>query len=184
MKKRNVSELVQNPKNPRVLKDKRFKELQKSLKEDPGFMDARPIIINKNTGDVVAGNQRLEAARSLGWEEVPVYEVALSKEESDRWNLKDNIHAGEWSFDELANHFDLDFLQDVGFDEKELEKILGKQTVEDENFDADGALEAITEPTTKTGDLWLLGPHRLLCNDSTSREDVERLMDGKKADMV
>ena len=82
----------------------------------------------------------------------------------------------------LAN-FDLDILKDVGFDGVELDKIMGE--AEEDDFDAEAEAEKITEPITKTGDLYVFGDkHRILCGDSCKKEDVEKLMDGKKADMV
>jgi 16S rRNA G966 N2-methylase RsmD len=184
-----VEELDANPINPRTLKEKAFLELKASLEKDPHFLKARPVIVSMEEGrenTVIAGNQRLTAAKALGWKTIPVMEVRGASEEQEReWMVKDNLHKGEWDFEKLANGFDLDFLKDVGFDMKELDKILSSvDNSADDEFDAEKGAEAITEPVTKLGDIWLLGEHRVMCGDSTKVEDVERLMDGKKADMA
>lgn len=188
-KERSVAELEPNAINPRTLKDKAFKELQRSLEKDPHFLKARPIIVSMaegREGTVIAGNQRLAAAKALGWATVPVVEVRGSTEEQEKeWMVKDNLHKGEWDFDKLANGFDLEFLQEMGLDEKELNKILAHTDhAEDDEFDAEKEAETITAPTVQRGDIWQLGEHRLMCGDSTKKEDIERLMDGKKAQCV
>ena len=111
---RKTEELHPNPINPRTLKEKAFKELQKSLKDDPHFFQARPLIVSMAEGrenTIIAGNQRLEAAKALGWATVPVIEVrGATLEEEKQWMVKDNLHKGEWDFEKLADGFDLDFL--------------------------------------------------------------------------
>lgn len=187
--KRRLDELNVNPNNPRVLRDKRFKELKASIEQDPKMLEARPICVSMHPdrlNQIIGGNMRYQAVKSLGWKEVPVAELYdATEEEEKRWMLKDNVHHGDHDWDKLANDFDLDFLKSVGFDEKELDKIIGKQDhSEDDEFDAEKEAEAIKEPICRLGDIWQLGNHRLMCGDSTSPEDVARLMDGKKADMV
>lgn len=188
-KSRLISELRKNPRNPRVIKDAGFRKLKASIEQDPQFMVARPIVVSKNAermDQIIGGNQRFEAVKALGWKEVPVAEVfEATEEEEQRIGLKDNLHAGEHDWDALANDFDIDFLKEVGFDDKELNKIMGKQDhSEDDEFDAEKAAEDIKEPVCKRGDIWQLGKHRIMCGDSTNEEDVKTLMDGKKADMV
>lgn len=149
--KRPIKDLLRNPKNPRVIRDKRFMALKESLKQDPHFLDARPIVVNSRTGQLVCGNQRLEAAKALGWTEVPVWEAELTDEEADRWMLKDNTHYGEHDWDVLANSFDPEFLKGVGFDDKELDRLLGKvDHSADDEFDPGAILEAKTP-------LWRVG---------------------------
>lgn len=132
---RKTEELHPNPINPRTLKEKAFKELQKSLKDDPHFFQARPLIVSMAEGrenTIIAGNQRLEAAKALGWATVPVIEVrGATLEEEKQWMVKDNLHKGEWDFEKLADGFDLDFLKEIGFDEDGLSKILNPEIVSD-----------------------------------------------------
>lgn len=184
-KERLTSELVASQDNPRTLDAAAFKALKQSLAQDPDFIKARPLLVTmaegrKNT--VIAGNMRLQAVQALGWVTVSVVEVYDATEEQEQeWMLKDNLHRGEWDFDKLANGFELDFLKDAGFGEKHLDKILGKvDHGEDDEFDVEEAVK----PVVKRGEVWKLGDHRIMCGDSTSREDVAKLLDGRKAERV
>lgn len=186
---RKVSELVQNAINPRTLKDKAFKELKESLDKDREFIKARPIIVSMAEGrenTVIAGNMRLQAIKSLGWATVPVVEVRdASVEQEKEWMVKDNLHKGEWDFEMLANNFDLDFLKDMGFDEKGLNKVLSNvDNSADDEFDVDEAAANETEPVSRLGDLWALGEHRLYCADATDPETFSKLMGRKKFDLL
>lgn len=187
---RSVAELSPNAINPRTLKDKAFKELQQSLKKDPHFLKARPIIVSMaegREGTVIAGNQRLAAAKALGWESVPVVEVRGATEEQEKeWMVKDNLHKGEWDFDKLAKGFDLEFLKEMGFDEKQLSKVQVKQNSQtnDNEFDLDRALEEAGNTGIQRGDVFELGDHRVICGDSTDRETYTRLMGEQKAALV
>jgi len=126
---------------------------------------------------------RVQALKALGWEEeeieVRVPSRPLTEEEAREYLLRSNKNVGEWDWDLLAN-FSEDELKRVGFSSEELDKIfdldLGKK--EDE------ISEPKKETDIKQGDIFLLGRHRLMCGDATRKEDVEVLMDGKKADMV
>ncbi len=180
---RKVSELVQNAINPRTLKDKAFKELKESLDKDREFIKARPIIVSMAEGrenTVIAGNMRLQAIKSLGWATVPVVEVRdASVEQEKEWMVKDNLHKGEWDFEALANNFDLDFLKEMGFDEKGLNKVLSNvDNSADDEFDAEKEAEAIKEPTAKLGDVWMLGDHRLACGDAGDAAALDRAVSG------
>lgn len=104
-----VDELALLENNPRTIKKEAFEKLKKSVNEYREYFEGRPCLANK-VGDkitVFAGNQRLRAARALGWKEVPcvIYEN-LSAEEQQRLTIKDNVQLGEWDFDLLANEFD------------------------------------------------------------------------------
>jgi len=154
-----------------------MEQLMRSIAEDPELVHARPLIVNENY-EVIAGNQRLRACVALGWKEVPCVVVNWDEAKQKRAMIKDNVSAGEWDWDLLANEWDAEELNEWG-----LEVPLEEEPVEGLT-DEDDVPEVPEEPTTKPGDLWLLGEHRLLCGDSTKAEDVERLMDGKKAEMA
>jgi DNA modification methylase len=180
-----ISRLHPAPWNPRILRDARFKSLCASLQADPEFLDLRPILATAD-GTVYGGNQRLRAAMHLGWIEVPAIIADIPERLARERARKDNNNWGEWQEDDLAALvYDLGQqgadLAALGFDDKELTRLL----------DSVGALgdDAIPEPPaapiTRPGDLWLLGPHRLLCGDATRPEDVARLMgDARPALMV
>lgn len=176
-----VGKIKPNPQNPRVIKDEAFKRLCASIREDRDYFEARPILVNKDMV-IFAGNQRYRAAVEIGMKEVPVIVMDNPELEAKRM-LRDNISAGDWDMDILANDFDADFLREVGFSDDELGEMgQGEALLAENKLDEvpDKPETAITKPD----DLWLLGDHRLLCGDSTSEVVINRLMDGAKADMI
>lgn len=141
----------------------------------------QPIVCDAD-GVIIIGHCRLLAAKKLGLKKVPVKTVDnLSEEQVKKLRALDNkLNESEWDVDALLEDIgELDFGDfdiDWGFPENEEEK----EIVEDEAPEVDEE----NEPITKLGDIWQLGKHRLMCGDSTDKATVERLMDGKKADMV
>jgi len=187
IEKMKVSDLKFAPYNPRKIDDKELAKLKRSISE---FGYVEPIVWNKRTGFVVGGNQRLKALRELEIEEVDVVVVDLDDAKEKALNVALNKISGEWDFIKLKDvltdidtgDFDIEL---TGFDLDEIENLITfDKEPEEDGFDADAAIEEIEEPKTKRGDIYLLGKHRLMCGDSTIKEDVEKLMDGKKADMV
>ena len=170
--------LKPNPKNPRVIKDDKFQKLVQSIRAFPQMLEVRPIVCTPD-GVVLGGNMRLRACKEAGLREVPVHVVSWLDSQQEEFIIKDNVGYGEWDWDILANEWDANQLEDWGLDvwtpEPEPEEGL---------TDPDEVPSVPEEPKSKPGDLYILGKHRLLCGDSTKAEDVERLMDGQKADMV
>lgn len=172
-------------KNPRTIKDKRFKAPCKSLTDDPAFMELRPILATKE-GRIYAGNMRYRAAEHLGWKDIPAVITDIDDKLANERAIKDNNEFGEWNNDDLSALLDQmekdgTDIASLGLDEsieKIIEQLNEAEIVEDE------VPEPKKDPQTKLGDLWILGNHRLLCGDSTKIDDVERLMNGEKADMV
>lgn len=152
------------------------------------FKPTQPILVQKGTGLIIAGHGRLEAFKELGYEEIPITELEMSDAEARAYALVDNqtVIAGGWDDDLLLSNLqelklelpELD-MTIFGFSDKHTEK-----KTEEDDFDVDAAIDDDVEPITKPGDLIILGEHRLLCGDSTKKEDVERLMGGQKADMA
>ena len=177
-----LNEIKPNPNNPRLIKDDKFKKLVNSLKEFPKMMELRPMVINKDN-IVLGGNMRLKALKELGYKEVPDEWVKraedLSEEEQRQFIIKDNVGFGEHDWEMLANEWDLEQLEDWGLDVPSFETDEVLEAKEDD-FDATPPEEAITV----LGDLYEIGEHRLLCGDSTDSEQVAKLMNGEKADMV
>lgn len=181
--RREISKLIPADYNPRQMTEKQVKTLRKSLEK---FSVADPIIVNQN-GRIIGGHQRCKILADIGIKEVDVRipDRQLTDEEEQELNLRLNQNKGEFDFDALANNFELDFLKEVGFDSKDIDKIIGKQDhSEDDEFNAEKAKDEIKEPKAKLGDIWALGPHRLLCGDSTDSEAVIGLFGQNKADMV
>lgn len=110
-----ISKLKASPSNPRAIRENKMADLMRSIQEDPELMQARPLIVNKNW-EVIAGNQRLRACVRLGWEEVPCIVVDWDEQKQRRVMVKDNISAGEWDWDTLANEWEAEELQDWGLD--------------------------------------------------------------------
>lgn len=190
--RRRIDELnpaVYNPRKQLKPGDAEYEHLRRSI-ETFGYVD--PIIVNAD-GTVIGGHQRLSVLTDLGYTDVDVAVVDLSKNDEKALNIALNKIAGEWDDEKLAAIFQDLQIDDydvtvTGFDEDELADILATaihaETVEDDDFDSDGALDAIKEPTTKLGDIWQLGRHRLLCGDSTKAEEVTKLMGGERADLL
>lgn len=173
-----VADVIPYEKNPRK-NDEAVKYVMESIKE---FGFKVPIVIDKDN-IIVAGHTRLKAAKKLKLEEVPcIIADDLTDEQIQAFRLADNKVAekAEWDFDLLAGELDelVDFDMSVfGFEENVIEE---EAEVEEDDFEA----ELPEEPKAKQGDIYQLGNHRLMCGDSTSIDDVEKLMNGEKADMV
>ena len=156
------------------------------------FGFASPIIAREENGEVIAGHTRLKAAASLGLQKVPVRYLDLDPADSKLLALADNRLGELADWDEVrlaeileelrAENAELEF---TGWDDSEIQDLIDSVADPVEGLtDPDEIPELPEEPITKTGDLWQLGDHRLLCGDSTKAEDVNRLMNGAKADMV
>ncbi|MBU2601510.1 MAG: DNA modification methylase [Actinobacteria bacterium] len=188
-----VDALRPDPANPRRITDNELEALTRSIREF-GLVD--PIIARREDGTVIGGHQRLLAARRLGMKSVPVVFVDLSPEQARVLNLALNRISGSFDQELLARLLaDLEGVPDLdlslsGFADDELKKLLRSLDAREkrdrpETFDLDAALEeAQRAPRVKSGDVWALGDHRLLCGDATKAEDVARLMDDRKAQMV
>lgn len=171
------------PQNPRFIRDERYEKLLNSIKSDPEMLELREVIAYDNDGQlvVIAGNMRLRAAIELDIAMIPTKilpsDTPVSKLKA--YTIKDNISYGQDDFDLLANEWELEDLQEWGLELPDVD--LSDLNDEDDDLVPEIATGA---PVSKLGDLWLLGNHRVLCGDSTDKTTVERLMDGKKADMV
>jgi hypothetical protein len=126
IKEINIKEIKSNPKNPRVLKDDKFKKLVQSLKDFPEMANVRPIVVNTDM-IVLGGNMRLRAMQEAGWKKAPVQIVDWSIEKQNEFIIKDNVGFGEWDWDVLANEWNEDELENWGLDlpildEKELKE--------------------------------------------------------------
>lgn len=163
--------------NPR-LNESAVAPVAKSIQEF-GFQS--PIIVDKD-GVVIAGHTRLKAARRLKLREVPVVVAAeLDEQQVKAYRIADNStgEVAQWELDLLREEVSaLDYdMADFGLD---LAPLQLDPEVKEDNYQ----IELREEPISRPGDIWLLGEHRLMCGDSTSAQDVERLMDGALADLL
>lgn len=149
----------------------------------------QPIVVDKD-GVIIVGHTRWKAAKQLGLAQVPVHVADLSPESAKAYRLADNRlnELAEWDDDLLAGELrdlkalDVDLVA-LGWSPEELGEIFAPDPTEGLT-DADEVPDAPAETITKSGDLWILGNHRLLCGDSTNAADVDRLMNGAKAALV
>lgn len=182
-----TEKLIPYVNNARTHSADQINKLRSSLREF-GFIN--PVIIDRGF-NVIAGHGRIEAAKAEGISEVPcVFADYLTEAQKKAYILADNRMAMDAGWDEELLRVEIEALQaesfDVGmtgFDESEIADLFETDSeVNDDDFDVDGELKK--PPVTKSGDLWLLGNHRLLCGDSTREETYTLLMDGKKANLV
>lgn len=153
----------------------------------------RPIVVQKSSGHILAGNHTFKAAKALGWKEIACTFVDCDDEQATRILLMDNRANDLASYDDSALAEMLqtlmatdDQLAGTGFAPEDLQQLLedlGAEQLPTIIGDPDDVPEQVPAKTVP-GDVWLLGKHRLLCGDSTSPTDIERLMAGVKADMV
>ena len=178
----NINKLIAAEYNPRQLSQRQYQNLRDSINRF-GLVD--PIIINVNKerkNIIIGGHQRVTIAKILKIEKVPCVELDLTVEQERELNIRLNQNTGDWDFDVLADNFDLDELMDFGFEEKDLKLDLFE--VEEEGLTDDDDIPEDVESVCKLGNIWKLGNHRLLCGDSTKKENIDLLLDGNKVDMV
>lgn len=176
----NIKLVIPHPNNPRLIKDDKFKKLVKSIKEFPEMLNLRPIVVDDNYV-VLGGNMRLRACIEAGLKRVPIIKAsALTAEQQKRFIITDNVGYGEWDWDMLANEWDQEELIDWGLDLPVMD-IVDAGTIDEDDYNApDGVLKT----DIVLGDLFEIGPHRLLCGSSTDLSSVEKLFNGEKIDLV
>ena len=183
-----IDKLVPYVNNARTHSAEQILKLRSSLREF-GFVN--PIIIDREF-NVIAGHGRLMAAKEEGIEEVPcVFVDYLTDAQKKAYILADNRMAMDAGWDDELLKIEMEELQNLGydleftgFDEKELADLFGmndKEVKEDE-FDLTAALEKAS--FVERGDVWFVGKHKLMCGDATSSEDVSKLMEDKKANLI
>ena len=176
-----------SPYNPRKISDHDLAALQRSLRF---FGTVEPIVVNRRSGHIVGGHQRVRAAEAEGIEALPVVYVDLDDSSEKQLNLALNRISGEWDLEKLAAVLgDLERagadLGLTGFTDAEIEELTrGLDEPGDGLTDPDAIPEPPDEPATQLGDLIILGEHRLLCGDSADPEQVDRLLDGQRMHLV
>lgn len=111
-----ITEVKNNPNNPRVIKDDKFTKLVNSIKEFPKMLEIRPIVVNDDM-IVLGGNMRLKACKEAGLKEVPIIKASeLTEDEQRQFIIKDNVSGGEWDWEMLANEWDSEQLEEWGLD--------------------------------------------------------------------
>lgn len=182
-----ISKLVPYINNARTHSPEQIKKLQASIREF-GFIN--PVIIDRDF-NVIAGHGRIEAAKAEGLNKVPcVFVDHLTEAQKKAYIIADNRMALDAGWDEDLLRVEIESLQEeafdlalTGFDEKELFDLFkDKDLPEDDDFDLSAALEKAS--FVQKGDVWIVGKHRLMCGDATNKDDIEKLMDGKLANVL
>lgn len=173
------------PKNPRFIRDERYESLKKSIEDAPEMLNLRELLVYPFNDKyiVIGGNMRLRACKDLGYKEVPckIISADTSVEKLREYTIKDNAGFGEWDTELLAD-YDVELLDMCGIELPTIEDMIcNTESVIEDEFDED--TETI-EQRVKRGDVWQLGNHRLMCGDSTQADDVQKLMQDEKAEMV
>lgn len=173
-----ISKVKANPNNPRIIKDDKFAKLVKSIQEFPKMLELRPIVVNEDM-IVLGGNMRLKACKEAGLKEIPIIKASeLTEEQQKEFIIKDNVGFGEWDWNDLANNWDADKLNEWGLD------IPGFEEEVLEAKEDDFAIPEEIKTDIVLGDLFEIGEHRLLCGDSTDSDQVEKLMNREKAELL
>jgi DNA modification methylase len=166
------------PKNPRLIKDARYKALLKSIQDHPQFLEAREVVVYPHGKKyvVLGGNMRLQACKELGYKELPckVFPESATPEEIRAFIIKDNVGFGEWSED-LGNWDALE-LQDWGLELPDFGEVVEAEIEEHEAEEPSESMQV----DVVLGDLIEIGRHRLVCGDSTTVEAVDKVLGGAK----
>ena len=183
-----VDRLIPWARNPRTHSEAQVAQIAASIAE---FGFNNPILVDTKAG-IIAGHGRLLAARKLGLTEVPVIVLDhLSEAQKRAYVIADNKLAENAGWDDDLLRIEIEALQDesfdvslLGFEDDELSRLLAAQDATEGLTDEDAVPELPETPTSRAGDLWILGEHKLLVGDSTNQSDVARLIAGEVADLV
>lgn len=172
------------PKNPRFIKNEKFKKLKKSIEENPEMLELRELLVYPYKGKyvLIGGNMRYRALKELGYEiaTCKIIDESTSVEQLKAYTIKDNSGFGEWDFEAIRDEWDIGDVESWGVDVPEVEKAKSEKEAEDDNY-----TKSVPEKArSKEGDMFALGEHRLICGDSTKIETLELLMDGSTADLI
>jgi DNA modification methylase len=176
-----IKRVMPNPNNPRAIRDARFEKLKQSIIDFPEMLEKRPLVCYTEGKNyiVLGGNMRLKALQDIGHGEVPIMLADdWTEEQRAQFLIKDNVGFGEWDWNALANEWDAEKLEGWGLELPPMDAI--ELAAEEDDYEMPEQIET----DIVLGDLFEIGEHRLLCGDSTDSDQVAKLMDGQKANMV
>lgn len=174
------------PKNPRLIRDGKYKLLKRSIEDDPEMLGLREILVYPYNGKyiIIGGNMRYRVLRDLGYTEA-VVKILPQEFTADKLRaivIKDNSAFGEWDWDDIANEWDTAELDNWGVDIPETGKVQTEEEAEDDDFDVDAHMPR--KAKSKFGDIYALGKHRLVCGDSTDADAVATLCGDTMCDLL
>jgi DNA modification methylase len=179
----NITDIKANPKNPRVIKDEKFSKLVKSLQDFPEMLEKRPLVCFTDIDGklvVLGGNMRLKAAKECGMNQLPVILADdWTEEQKNEFLIKDNVGFGDWNIEELQSDWDVEKLGEWGVDIPAGFKV--ELEAEEDEFDIH---VGGSETDIVLGDLFEIGPHRLLCGSSIDADHINKLMVGIDPDLI
>ena len=165
------------PKNPRVIRDQKFRLLKKSIEEDPEMLGLREILLFPYQGKniIIGGNMRYQALKDLGYTTaiVKILPADFTPEKLRAIVIKDNSGFGEWDWDALADEWEAAQLIDWGLDVPDLGNVKADEEAEEDDYNPSDDLEKPAK--SREGDIYALGRHRLICGDSTDPQIIDIL---------
>ena len=188
IKIKNLNTAKYNPRKELKKEDESYQRIKKSI-EEFGLVD--PLIINSRNMTIIGGHQRFNILKDLGYDAAECIMLDLDEKQEKRLNLSLNKNSGFWDEDKLELLFkELELTEDelfaTGFSKDEVDELITDvfNEFENDNFDVEEEVKKIEEPTTKLGNVWILGEHKLMCGDSTNENDVKKLMGDEKAKCI
>lgn len=173
------------PKNPRVIRDQKFRLLKKSIEEDPEMLGLREILLYPYQGKniIIGGNMRYQALKDLGYTTaiVKILPADFTPEKLRAIVIKDNSGFGEWDWDALADEWEAAQLIDWGLDVPDLGNVKADEEAEEDDYNPSDDLEKPAK--SREGDIYALGRHRLICGDSTDPQIIDILCGSTVVDL-
>lgn len=173
------------PKNPRVIRDQKFRLLKKSIEEDPEMLGLREILLFPYQGKniIIGGNMRYQALKDLGYTSaiVKILPADFTPEKLRAIVIKDNSGFGEWDWDALADEWEAAQLIDWGLDVPDLGNVKAEEEAEEDDYNPSDDLEKPAK--SREGDIYALGRHRLICGDSTDPQIIDILCGSTAVDL-
>lgn len=173
------------PKNPRVIRDQKFRLLKKSIEEDPEMLGLREILLFSYQGKniIIGGNMRYQALKDLGYTSaiVKILPADFTPEKLRAIVIKDNSGFGEWDWDALADEWEAAQLIDWGLDVPDLGNVKADEEAEEDDYNPSDDLEKPAK--SREGDIYALGRHRLICGDSTDPQIIDILCGSTVVDL-
>ena len=165
-----IGSIKPNEKNPRSITPEKKALLVKSIQEFPQMLELRPLIVDKR-GVILGGNMRYDAAIGAGLKKIPIIRAEnLTPAQAKEFIVKDNVGFGEWEWETLLDQYDASDLEEWGLDVPEF-------AGQEQEAAEDGyAVPEAIETDIVAGDMFEIGPHKLVCGSSTDKKAVDKLL--------